>query len=207
MAVRKSERGKSRALSPDGSDELIGHDVSEADVAEPQFAETSDPIAAAPDLSAEAPASALIETVTEPVAMMAEVAAQSNETRAKVKSTMDNVMKTAEDMMSFGQGNVEAFIKSGQIWAAGVQDISKSFAATAQAQLDQTVSTWKALAGVKSMKDVFDLQSTLAKSSFEHAMAESGKLTDASMKLAEQTFAPITARVSLAVEKFGRPTI
>jgi hypothetical protein len=35
-------------------------------------------------------------------------------------------------------------------------------------------------------------------------MSETGKLTDASMKLAEQTFAPITARVTLAVEKFGR---
>jgi hypothetical protein len=35
-------------------------------------------------------------------------------------------------------------------------------------------------------------------------MAESGKLTDASMKLTEQTLAPITARVNLAMEKFAR---
>jgi len=35
-------------------------------------------------------------------------------------------------------------------------------------------------------------------------MAETGKITDASLKLAEQTMAPITARVTLAMEKFGR---
>jgi hypothetical protein len=29
-------------------------------------------------------------------------------------------------------------------------------------------------------------------------------MTDASLKLAEQTLAPITARVTLVVEKFGR---
>ena len=113
-------------------------------------------------------------------------------------------MKSAEELVSFSQGNVEALMKCGQIWATGMQDLSKSFAATAQAQLDQTVSTWKALAGVKSIKEAMDLQTSLARSSVEAAVAETGKLTDASMKLAEQTMAPITARVTLAVEKFSR---
>ncbi|MCW3474456.1 phasin family protein [Limobrevibacterium gyesilva] len=125
-------------------------------------------------------------------------------TQAEVKANMEKAIKTAEEFVSFGQGNVEAVVKSGQIWAAGVQDLSKSFAATAQAQLDQTVAVFKALAAVKSLKEAIDLQSNLARSSVETAMAETGKLTDASLKLAEQALAPITARVTLAVEKFGR---
>jgi phasin family protein len=125
-------------------------------------------------------------------------------TQAEVKANMEKAMKTAEEFMSFGQGNVEAVLKSGQIWAEGVQEFSKTFAATAQAQLDQTMNTWKALAGVKSLKEAIDLQADLARSSVEKAVAETGKLTDASMKLAEQALAPITARVTLAVEKFGR---
>jgi phasin family protein len=123
--------------------------------------------------------------------------------QAEVKSKMENTMKTAEDMFSFGQGNLEAFVKSGQIWVAGVQDLSKSIAATAQGQMDAAMATLKALSGVKSLKDAVELQTTLARSSVETAMAETGKLTDASLKLAEQTLAPITARVTLAVEKFG----
>lgn len=125
-------------------------------------------------------------------------------TQTEVKANMDKVMKSAEDMVSFGQGNVEAFVKSGQIWAAGVQDLSKAMAATAQAQMDAAMSTMKALAGVKSLKDAVELQTSLTRSSVETAMAETGKLTDASMKLAEQAMAPITARVTLAAEKFGR---
>ena len=62
----------------------------------------------------------------------------------------------------------------------------------------------KALAGVKSFKDAVDLQTSLAKSSLEKAVAETSKLTEASLKLAEQAWAPVTARVTLAVEKFGR---
>ncbi|MBN8892092.1 MAG: hypothetical protein BGP12_19470 [Rhodospirillales bacterium 70-18] len=125
-------------------------------------------------------------------------------TQTEVKANMDKVMKSAEDMVSFGQGNVEAFVKSSQIWAAGVQDLSKAMAATAQAQMDAAMSTMKALAGVKSLKDAVELQTSLTRSSVEAAMAETGKLTDASMKLAEQALAPITARVTLAAEKFGR---
>jgi len=48
------------------------------------------------------------------------------------------------------------------------------------------------------------MQTSLARSSMEKAMTESGRLTDASIKLAEQAMAPLTARVNLAVEKFGK---
>ena len=49
-----------------------------------------------------------------------------------------------------------------------------------------------------------DLQASLARSTMEKTLAESGKLTDASFKLTEQAIAPITARVTLAVEKFAK---
>lgn len=135
---------------------------------------------------------------------VAGVVAGFEQTHAEVKANMDKMIKGAEDIVSFGQGNVEAFVKSGQIWAAGVQSLSKTFAATAQAQMDAAVATFKALASVKSLKDAVELQTNLARSSVETVMAETGKLTDASLKLAEETIAPITARVTLAVEKFGR---
>jgi phasin family protein len=123
----------------------------------------------------------------------------------EVKKNMEKAMKTAEEMVTFGQGNLEAFVKAGQIWAAGVQDLGKQVAANAQAQVEHTVATFKALAGVKSLKEAMDLQTSLARTSMEKAMAETGKLTDASLKLTEQALAPLTARVTLAVEKFGRP--
>ena len=126
------------------------------------------------------------------------------DTQAKVKEGMEKAMKTAEELMAFSQGNLEAMVKCGQIWAAGVQDIGKQIAANAQASFDETMSTFKALSSVKSLKDAFDLQASLARSTLEKTLAESGKLTDASMKLTEQALAPLTARVSLAMEKFAK---
>jgi phasin family protein len=135
---------------------------------------------------------------------MSKAGAGISETQAKVKEGMEKAMKTAEELMTFGQGNVEAMVKSGQVWTAGMQDISKQIAATAQASFDETVTTFKALSSARSLKDAFELQASFARSAMEKTLAESGRLTDASMKLTEQTLAPLTARVSLAVEKFGK---
>jgi phasin family protein len=135
---------------------------------------------------------------------MAKAAAGITETQAKMKEGVEKAMKTAEELMAFSQGNVEAMVKSGQIWAAGMQDISKQVAATAQASFDESLSTFKALTSVKSLKDAFDLQSSFARAALEKTLAESGKLTDASVKLTEQALAPITARVTMAMEKFAK---
>jgi phasin family protein len=125
-------------------------------------------------------------------------------TQAKVKEGVEKAMKTAEELVAFNQGNIEAIVKSSQIWATGVQDLSKHIAAAAQASLDESISAFKALTGLKSLKDVFELQSSFARAALEKSLAESGKLTDASFKLTEQALAPITARVTVAVEKFAK---
>ena len=76
--------------------------------------------------------------------------------------------------------------------------------ASAQASFDETLATCRALSGVKSLKEAVDLQASLARSSMEKAVAETGRITDASVKLAEQAMAPLTQRYALAVEKFAR---
>ena len=136
---------------------------------------------------------------------MAQAAAGFEKTQARVKEGMEKAMKTAEEFVAFGQGNLEAMMKASQIWTAGMQDIGKQVAATAQGSMEETMATVKALATVKSLKDAIDLQTGFARTTIEKTLAESGKLTDASIKLTEQTLAPITARVSLAVEKFAKP--
>lgn len=125
-------------------------------------------------------------------------------TEAKVKENMDKAMKTAEEFVSFGQGNFEAIMESGRVWAAGVQALSKQAAVTAQAALDDTLSGFKALAAAKTLKEALDIQGGLARANMEKAVAETGRFTDASMKLAEQALAPLAARMTAAVESFGR---
>jgi phasin family protein len=120
------------------------------------------------------------------------------------KVGMEKAVKTAEEFVSFGQGNLEAFVKSGQIFAAGVQDLGKHLAATAQHSFEHSVASMKAVASAKSVKEAIELQTAFARASMEKAVAETTKVTETSLKLIEQVSAPITARMSLAVEKFSK---
>ncbi len=185
-------------------------------------------IAAASDLSA-ASAKALSGTISATANTVAAVTAEVVQAAAEIKPTplargpvltsgptitpkitqgMKTMMKTTEDLVAFGQANLEAFVKSGQIWSAGVQELTKQMATSAKASFEESMSTFKAISTAKSVKEAIDLQSTFAKAALEKAMAESNKLTDASIKLTEQTLAPITARVTVAVETFGKtPTV
>ena len=124
--------------------------------------------------------------------------------QAKMKETMEKAVKQSEEMMSFTQGNMEALMKASQIYAAGFQDISKHLAASSKATMEDTMAFTKSLMGVKSVKEALELQTGFAKTSIEKVVTEGNKLTDATVKLAEQAIAPLTARVSLAVETFGK---
>src|SRR4051794_22713373 len=59
------------------------------------------------------------------------IAGQSNP-QNEVKATMDKAVKSAEEFVSFSQGNFQAMMQASQIWAAGVQDLGRAMTATAQ---------------------------------------------------------------------------
>jgi phasin family protein len=167
-------------------------------------------VSAASDLAA-ASAKAVSASITATADTVAAVTSEVVETASSIEPTpptltrgIKKMMKSTEDFVAFGQANLEAFVKSGQIWSAGVQELTKQIATTAKASFDESISTFKAMSTAKSVKEAMDLQSSFAKAALEKAMAESNKLTDASIKLTEQTLAPITARVTVAVETFGK---
>ncbi len=130
-------------------------------------------------------------------------AATIEHTQTTLKNGANRAMKTAEQFVHFGQGNLEAFIKSSQVLAAGWQDLTKHMAAHAQHTMDETAATFKAMSGVKSVKEAFALQTAFTKAYVEKTVAETTKLTEQSMKLAEAATAPIAARMNAAVETFS----
>jgi len=134
------------------------------------------------------------------------------QTRAAVEKGMEQATKTAEglfkasgDVVEFSRGNLEAYTKATQIYVAGAQDIGKQTLALMQGLSEHAMEGAKALASVKSLKEAADIQTSYAKAAMEKAMAESAKLGEAAFKLAEQSAAPIAARMTVAAEKLTKP--
>jgi phasin family protein len=109
--------------------------------------------------------------------------------------------KGYEDVIEFNRENVDAFVKSGLIVARGLQDLNKTLLTLAQDQVEQTVAAGRALVGVKSLRELVDIQSGLVKGSVDKLVAESSKISEVGVKLAEEALAPISARVNVVMEK------
>lgn len=135
---------------------------------------------------------------------VAHATASMEQAQTAMRQNVEKAIKAATDMFSFAQGNFEAFTRCSQIMATGMQDMTQSFTASSKASLDDTMSTFKAMGSVKSIKEAMDLQAGLLRSAMEKAVSQTSKLTDTSMKLSEQALAPISARMTLAAETFGR---
>jgi phasin family protein len=117
---------------------------------------------------------------------------------------MKTMINSTVDFAAIGKDNLEAFTASSKIWAAGVQDLTQQFAATAKASFEESLATFKAFSTVKSFKEAIDLQTNFSKAAIAKALAESTKLTEASMKLTEQAMAPLTARMAVAVGSMSK---
>ncbi len=135
----------------------------------------------------------------------AAAAAATEAARPVAKGGMEQAMRHAEQMLAFSQGNVEAMMKSSQIWASGLQDLSRQITATAQASFQDNVSLLRSLTAIRTLQDAVALQTSTARTAMEKALAESTRLTETSMKLAEQASAPLTARVGAAMEMVSAP--
>jgi phasin family protein len=166
------------------------------------------PITVDPIVSTTSAMSETIETTVDTVAAVAEALvkpiAATKMTTTKPLRGMNTMIKSTEDFVALGQANMEALVKSGQIWTAGVQELMTQFAETAKASFDESVAALTAISSAKSVTEAMDVQSKFATSVAGRALAESNKLVDASIKLTEKTLAPITARVTSAVKTFDK---
>ncbi|KAA2212319.1 phasin family protein [Pseudoroseomonas oryzae] len=138
--------------------------------------------------------------------------AEAEKTRTAMERSMDQATRTAdgfykatEEAMEFGRGNVEAFTKATQTYMTGMQELSKQAFTVMQSLNEQALQNAKALAAVKSLRDAMEMQANFAKSQLEKGVAEATKLNEAAFKLAEQSSAPIAARMTLAMERLARP--
>lgn len=124
-----------------------------------------------------------------------------SQAQAQAKAAFDKGTSVLGEVSDFAKGNVEAAVESGKIYAEGVQALGSELVAESRTAFETMTGDFKELAAAKSPTDFFKLQSDLVRKNFDTAVAYSSKNSEAMLKLFSDTFAPISGRVSLAVEK------
>lgn len=121
--------------------------------------------------------------------------------QAKAKEAFSKTSAAASEYTDFAKGNVEAIVESGKIIAVGLQEIGNQAVAETKTAFDTLVADAKALSSVKSPIDFFKLQTELLRRNIDHAVAYGSKTSESVIKLTSDAIAPISGRVTLAIEK------
>ncbi len=135
---------------------------------------------------------------TDYTAKAKEVAADM-QTRAK--AAYDKGTELTKDTVEFQKGNFEALVESGKILASGMQDMGRIYVEEAKTAAETVQADVKKMAAVKSPTELFQLQGEIMRRNFDAMVSTTSKNTEAMLKLANEAFAPVSNRMSLAAEK------
>lgn len=123
------------------------------------------------------------------------------ELQARAKSAYEQGAEYAAEMRELTKGNFDAFVESGRIFSAALQDLTKTAAEDGKAAVETLTTDAREIAGVKSPTELVQLQGKIASRNFDAAIAQLSKATEAWVKLANDVAAPLSSRVSLAMDK------
>lgn len=125
-------------------------------------------------------------------------------TKAQVEKANEAVAKGYDEFAAIQKDGMDAFIKAGEIWAKGAEDIGKAYMAFVQETAESGSEAAKAFLSAKSLKDVFDLQGEIARKTFDKSLSEGKKLSELSLKVVNDAFQPIQKQFAATVEKAGK---
>lgn len=111
--------------------------------------------------------------------------------------------KAAEELAELAKANVEALAEAGRIATSGARTIGQDALASSREGIEQASAAVKTLAEAKSPTEFFQLQSELARASFDRVVAEGSKFTEQLVKLAGETVQPLSNRASLNAERLN----
>jgi len=111
--------------------------------------------------------------------------------------------KAAEELSDLAKANVEAFVEAGRIAAGGVKALGQDVIASGREGIEQASDAVKTLAEAKSPAEFFQIQSELARASFDRFVANGSKLTERVVKLAGEAAQPLQNRASINAERIN----
>lgn len=113
------------------------------------------------------------------------------------------MFKSYEDLAGFNQANLDAAITSTAALTRALEGYNQACSTFARSACERGMAAAKAMAQAKSPDEAVQLQGDYARTVVDQTVAQGKKLTDMSLKLANQATAPIQARMDAAMAGMG----
>lgn len=121
--------------------------------------------------------------------------------QAKSKEALAKTSKLAEEAVEFNKANLEALVEAGKIAAKNAEVLGQEGVTFARKSFEDTTAALKGYTAVKSPTEFFKLYAENSKKAFDAAVAQTSKTSELVVKMANDSFAPISNRVSVITSK------
>src|SRR5262249_35917426 len=111
-------------------------------------------------------------------------------TSDQVEKASAALFKGYEEASELNKQAVDAVVKSGSVFAKAAEEFGKAWFAFTQRSLEGSVATAKAVIGSHSLREAVDLQAQFARGTFDDFVSESGRLSEMSVKVANEAIEP-----------------
>lgn len=111
--------------------------------------------------------------------------------------------ETAGEMTEIARANIEALTEAGRIAATGVRSIGQDALNSGREGFEQASASLKTLADAKSPTEFIQIQSELARASFDRMVSEGSKFAESMVKLAGEAVQPLSNRATINAERFN----
>ncbi len=111
--------------------------------------------------------------------------------------------ETAGEMTELAKANIEALTEAGRIAASGVRSIGQDALNSGREGFEQASASLKTLADAKSPTEFIQIQSELARASFDRLVSEGSKFAESMVKLAGEAVQPLSNRATINAERIN----
>lgn len=126
-------------------------------------------------------------------------------TREQAEKASASAFKTCEDLSKFSKENLDACVAAGTTVAKGFGLISSAWMNLTQETFEAYVQVAQGLLSARTLREAVDVQTDFANTTFGKLVAEGTKVSEISVKLANEAALPINARVNATIEQLLKP--
>jgi phasin family protein len=110
-----------------------------------------------------------------------------------------------EELADLGRENFAAILRANAALTEGLEAIGKEVIGYARTSFERYAETAAALLGAKTLEDVVQVNTDFATAYIERFIERSQKLSEMSVKVANEAMAPLGSRVEATVQRLAKP--
>ena len=124
-------------------------------------------------------------------------------TKEQVEKASKAFFKSYDEATALNKDSIDAVVKASEVLTKGAEAFGKAYYGIAQSSAEASVEATKAMLGAKSAKEFVEIQAEFARTSFDNFLSESTRLSEMSVKVANDAAEPLTSRMNEVASRFS----